>query len=61
MSDALDLHLTDEQRALYADTVALASTELPPIAAAGEPGRVNHALVRALGEHGLLARLFGSG
>src|SRR4030095_6362487 len=31
---------------------------LPPIAEAGEEGRVNRPLVRALGEHGLLARVF---
>jgi acyl-CoA dehydrogenase len=29
-----------------------------PLAEAGEPGRVNRPLVRALGEHGLLERLF---
>jgi acyl-CoA dehydrogenase len=34
---------------------------LRPIAEEGEPGRVNRALVRALGEHGLLARLFPPG
>jgi alkylation response protein AidB-like acyl-CoA dehydrogenase len=31
---------------------------LAPIAEAGEEGRVNRPLVRALGEHGLLARVF---
>jgi len=61
MSDALDLHLTDEQRSLYADTLRLATTAMAPIAAAGEPGRVNRPLVRALGEHRLLERLFKAG
>jgi acyl-CoA dehydrogenase len=32
---------------------------LAPIAGAGEEGRVNRPLIRALGEHGLLARVFG--
>lgn len=32
-----------------------------PLADKGEPGRVNRPLVEALGEHGLLARLFESG
>lgn len=61
MSEALDLHLSDDQRALYAETLRLATTELPAIAAAGQPGRVNRPLVRALGEHGLLGRLFEAG
>ncbi len=60
MSDALDLHLTDAQRALYADTLRLATSGLAPVAASGEPGRVNRPLVRALAEHGLLTRLFTS-
>jgi acyl-CoA dehydrogenase len=58
MSDALDLHLSHQQRALYAGTRTLAAQTLPPIAAAGAPGRVNRPLVRALAEHDLLARLF---
>jgi acyl-CoA dehydrogenase len=58
MSDALDLHLSDDQRELYERTRRLAAAELPAIAAAGEPGRVNRPLIRALAEHGLLARLF---
>lgn len=37
---------------------ALAATELRPLAEAGVPGRVNRPLVRALGQAGLLARLF---
>jgi acyl-CoA dehydrogenase len=58
MSDALDLHLSTEQRELYLSTQELASQTLGPIAAAGEPGRVNRPLVGALAEHGLLARVF---
>jgi alkylation response protein AidB-like acyl-CoA dehydrogenase len=34
---------------------------LRPISEEGEPGRVNRPLIRALGEHGLLARLFPPG
>lgn len=37
---------------------ALAETELRPLAEAGEPGRVNRPLIRAMGAAGLLARLF---
>ncbi|GAA1525112.1 acyl-CoA dehydrogenase family protein [Streptomyces albidochromogenes] len=40
---------------------ALAANHLRPLAEKGEPGRVNRPLVAALGEHGLLARLFDSG
>ncbi|MGA9856293.1 MAG: acyl-CoA dehydrogenase family protein [Solirubrobacteraceae bacterium] len=58
MSAALDLHLSDAQRDLYEQTRTLARDVLAPLAAGGEPSRVNHALVRALAEHGLLARLF---
>ncbi len=59
MSDALDLHLSDAQRELYARTRMLAAETLAPLAGSGEPGRVNRPLVRSLAEHGLLARLFG--
>ncbi|MGW7050483.1 acyl-CoA dehydrogenase family protein [Streptomyces sp. NPDC054887] len=40
---------------------ALAANHLRPLAEKGEPGRVNRPLIAALGEHGLLARLFDSG
>jgi alkylation response protein AidB-like acyl-CoA dehydrogenase len=53
-------HLSDEQRELVAGTRRIAAEELRPIAEAGEPGRVNRPLVRALAEHGLLGRLFGT-
>ena len=42
---------TDEVRALARD-------RLRPLAEAGEPGRVNRPLVRALGDSGLLPRIF---
>jgi acyl-CoA dehydrogenase len=45
------------QQRLMAEVRDLAREVLAPLAAAGRPGRVNRALVRALGEHGLLARL----
>ena len=52
-----DVHLTDEQRDLYARTLAL---DLTGIAEAGTPGRVNRPLVKALADHGLLPQLFDS-
>jgi len=58
VSAALDLHLTAEQQRLYEDTRGLAAQALKPIADRGQPGRVNRPLVRALADHGLLARLF---
>ncbi len=47
-------HLTDPQRELLARCERLAQEVLAPIAAAGEPGRINRPLVAALGQHGLL-------
>jgi acyl-CoA dehydrogenase len=49
--------LTAAQERLQAEVLALAREVLAPLAGAGRPGRVNRPLVRALGEHGLLARL----
>jgi acyl-CoA dehydrogenase len=49
--------LTAAQERLAAEVRVLAREVLAPLAAAGQPGRVNRPLVRALGEHGLLARL----
>jgi alkylation response protein AidB-like acyl-CoA dehydrogenase len=43
------------------DTRTLAREVLRPLADAGEEGRVNRPLVRALGEHGLLGRAFPGG
>ncbi|HTU97789.1 MAG TPA: acyl-CoA dehydrogenase family protein [Solirubrobacteraceae bacterium] len=59
-ADALDLHLTPEQRDLYARTRAVAAMELKPVAEAGTPGRVNRPLIAALAQHGLLERLFAT-
>jgi acyl-CoA dehydrogenase len=61
VTSALDLHLTDAQRSLYADTHELASEVFQPIAEAGRPGRLNRPLFAALAEHGLLPRLFSEG
>jgi acyl-CoA dehydrogenase len=52
--------LTEDQRALVREVRAMAAAELVPLAEQGAEGRVNRPLVAALGEHGLLARLFGS-
>src|ERR1700704_3528093 len=60
MTTALDLHLSDEQQALYEDTRTLSAQQLKPIADGGTPGRVNRPLVEALATEGLLHRLFGS-
>src|SRR5436309_5366530 len=46
------------QERLMADVSMLAREVLAPLAAAGRPGRVNRGLVAALGDHGLLPRLF---
>jgi acyl-CoA dehydrogenase len=61
VNDALDLHLSDGQRALYATTRELAAGPLSELAEAGTPGRVNRTLIRALAEQGLLPRLFSGG
>ncbi|MFJ9430487.1 acyl-CoA dehydrogenase family protein [Streptomyces sp. NPDC101490] len=44
-----------------AELRALTDTHLRPLAEGGEPGRVNRPLLAALGDLGLLARLFDSG
>jgi alkylation response protein AidB-like acyl-CoA dehydrogenase len=54
----LHFALSDEQRALRDEARALAGEVFAPIAAAGESGRVNRPLVRALASSGLLPRLF---
>ncbi|MFI8965417.1 acyl-CoA dehydrogenase family protein [Streptomyces sp. NPDC053493] len=53
--------LDPEQITWCARLRELAAEHLRPLAAKGEPGRVNRPLVAALGEHGLIARLFDSG
>ena len=50
--------LTRAQERLLAEVRELAREVLAPLAAAGSPGRVNRVLVGALGENGLLGRLF---
>ncbi|WP_246201647.1 acyl-CoA dehydrogenase family protein [Streptomyces alboniger] len=50
--------LDPEQTAWCAELRTLASERLRPLAEKGEPGRVNRPLVEALGELGLLGRLF---
>lgn len=50
--------LDAEQRGLLEDARRTAREALLPLAEAGEPGRVNRKLVRGLGDHGLLPRLF---
>ncbi|MFF1692925.1 acyl-CoA dehydrogenase family protein [Streptomyces sp. NPDC058257] len=50
--------LDPEQTAWCAELRALADERLRPLAEKGEPGRVNRPLVEALGELGLLDRLF---
>jgi alkylation response protein AidB-like acyl-CoA dehydrogenase len=54
----LHFALSDEQRALVDEARVLAREVLAPIAAAGEPGRVNRPLVKSLAVNGLLPRLF---
>ena len=54
----MDFPLTADQERLATNVRGLAAEVLAPIAARGEPGRVNRPLVRALAEHGLLGRLF---
>ncbi|MFC8176065.1 acyl-CoA dehydrogenase family protein [Streptomyces sp. NPDC057325] len=53
--------LEPEQTTWCAELRALAAEHLRPLAERGEPGRVNRPLVAALGELGLLSRLFGAG
>ncbi|GHJ40765.1 acyl-CoA dehydrogenase family protein [Streptomyces sp. TS71-3] len=53
--------LDPEQLAWCTELRALAAERLRPVAERGEPGRLNRPLLAALGEHGLLRRLFTSG
>ena len=55
------VHLDDGERGLYERTRAVAREHLAPVTAAGEQGRVDRSLVRALAGYGLLERLFGDG
>jgi alkylation response protein AidB-like acyl-CoA dehydrogenase len=49
-----------EAKALLEDTRRLAAEELAPIAASGTPGRINRPLIKALGDKGVLPRIFPS-
>jgi acyl-CoA dehydrogenase len=55
------LSLNEEQRALIEEARQVARADLVPLVEAGEPGRVNRPLLRALGTSGLLPRLFPKG
>ena len=61
ISTAFNLYLTVEQQELYGAIRELAHEHLDPVARSGLPGRVNRPLVKALAEHGVLARLFANG
>jgi acyl-CoA dehydrogenase len=50
--------LTEEQRAFAGRVRSMAGEQLRLIAEAGAPGHVNRELIKAMGELGLLARLF---
>jgi acyl-CoA dehydrogenase len=50
--------LTEPQRAFAGQVRSVAAEQLRPIAEAGTPGHVNRELIKAMGELGLLARLF---
>jgi acyl-CoA dehydrogenase len=50
-------HLSPEQQDLFERARALGHEVMAPLARQGEPGRVNRALLRALGDEGLLARV----
>ena len=51
--------LTAQQRSFTEHVRAVAAEQPRPIAEAGPPGRVNRELIKAMGDLGLLARLFG--
>jgi acyl-CoA dehydrogenase len=50
-------HLSEAERELLEHARSLGHGVLAPLAAKGEPGRINRPLVRALGEQGLLERV----
>jgi len=52
--------LTEDQLALVRDVQGIVTSVLAPLAAQSEPGHVDRALVAAMGEHGLLARVLGT-
>ena len=50
--------LTEEQQAFAEEVRVVAASQLRPLAEAGRPGHVNRELVKAMGQLGLLPRLF---
>jgi acyl-CoA dehydrogenase len=50
--------LTEEQQAFADEIRVIAASQLRPLAEAGRPGHVNRELVKAMGQLGLLPRLF---
>ena len=50
--------LTEEQRTFTGQVRSMAAEQLRPIAEAGAPGHVNRELIKAMGQLGLLPRLF---
>ncbi|MET7994859.1 acyl-CoA dehydrogenase family protein [Amycolatopsis sp. NPDC005232] len=50
--------LTPDQQAFTASVRTIATEQLRPLAEAGDEGAVNRPLLKAMGSHGLLARLF---
>ena len=58
MRGSTSFHLSTEQQRRLDETRHLARETLEPLARAGESGRVNRELVRALASNGLLARIF---
>jgi acyl-CoA dehydrogenase len=60
MNDALDRHLSDEQRTLYAEALSVGQG-LAAVAAEGRGGEVNRGLLAGLADSGLLGRMFGTG
>jgi acyl-CoA dehydrogenase len=57
MPEPWRFHLSDEERMIVDDARRVAAEALEPIARAGDEGRVNRDLVRALAAHGFLSRL----
>ncbi len=51
-------HLSEPELELLRRAETVAAQRLAPIAAAGEPGRINRTLLAALAEHGLLDEVF---
>jgi alkylation response protein AidB-like acyl-CoA dehydrogenase len=52
--------MASEALTLLEEVRVLAATELAPLGAAGTPGRINRPLIKALGDTGVLPRIFPS-